>query len=209
MTQFDRSKYAFRFPNRFEFDPNSLFHNPKVLGIDFREIVYGLCGGMSGAAIDYFRAGKLVPTEEKVEKLPESFVSYLWKRQIDTLDGVALIAVFRWMLFNDETAVRKTSHYELPKLKRRIDKGDPTILAIIRVGGFGNPTLNHQVLAIGYEIDITGKITTIFLYEPNYPKKEVTLKVDKSGKLPVISQSTGEICRGFFVIEYDKRNPPE
>jgi hypothetical protein len=206
-TGFDPEKYAFRFPNRFEFDLAASVRLPLINGINIGDIVYGLCGGMSCAAIDHFLAGVPVTHEEKVENLPTSYILHLWNRQLDSLGGLTVLNVLRWMLRSDAEATRKTSQYELPKLKRRLLRGNPTVLALIRVGGFGNPTLNHQVLAIGFENVGSDRLTKITLYEPNYPRKAVHLTVDRTGKKPVFSQSTGEPLRGFFLIDYQREAP--
>ena len=205
MTGFDLQEYAFRFPNRFDFDLAATVRLPVVHGVDLGQIVYGLCGGMCCSAADHFMAGLPVLKEEKVTALSSRFILYLWDRQIESLGGLTILEVIAWMLRSDADAARATVRIELPKLKRRINAGKPVVLALIREGGVGNPTLNHQVLAIGYEDDISGKVTKIHLYEPNYPKRKVWLTVDRSEKTPVLSQSTKEKLRGFFLIDYEQK----
>ncbi len=205
LTKFDAKKFAFKFPNRFELDLGASVRLPIVNGIDLGNIVYGLCGGMSCAAIDHFLAGKPVIAEDRVENLSMGFILHLWNRQLDSLSGLVVLDVLRWMLRTDAEAARRTCQYELTKLKRRLLKGEPVVLALIRVGGFGNLTLNHQVLATGYEDAEFGRLTKIYLYEPNYPGRSVHLTVDRTQKKPILSQSTGEPLRGFFIIAYKKK----
>ena len=94
-------------------------------------------------------------------------------------------------------------------LRTRIDRGDPAVLALIREDLHGNPTENHQVVAVGYELNDLDRTLTIELYDPNHPGKTPSLTADFSNPSGGIdaSQSTGEPLRGFFVIDYRKQTP--
>ena len=71
--------------------------------------------------------------------------------------------------------------------------------------------MNHQVLAVGYEEDIITKRTTLFLYDPNHPGQtpSITMDLSKPGTGIKIQQDTGESLRGFFVIDYERQDPPK
>ena len=93
---------------------------------------------------------------------------------------------------------------EVPKLRRMLENGQPAVLLLIRVQGMNNPTMNHQVLATGYEFDRETKEMKIFLYDPNHPGEQPSICLDlkkPSAGLKLI-QSTGEALRGFFVVPY-------
>ena len=59
---------------------------------------------------------------------------------------------------------------EWPILKETIDNNSPTILVLIRsIGLLGNPTNNHQVLAVGYDFNQPTKDLRLYVYDPNKP----------------------------------------
>jgi murein DD-endopeptidase MepM/ murein hydrolase activator NlpD len=206
-TNFIQSSHGFQFPNRFEVRLPTKFQFPFSGSVDLNQVVFGLCGGMCFTALDYFKLNELPPMYFDVKEIDQKLFVYLCERQLESLKIPTLFKVFEWMLSEDQTIATKMSRYEIPKLRRLLDKGEPAVLALIRVRGLDDPTQNHQVLATGYEYDPVSKDYTINLYDPNHPHKEPTLKLNlsepKSG--PKISQSTGEHLRGFFIIPYKQR----
>jgi hypothetical protein len=93
-----------------------------------------------------------------------------------------------------------------PELKRLLDEGVPAILCIIRVEGKSDPSKNHQVLAIGYEMDNPFHVR-IPIYDPNHPRDEQTLTIDltdPSGGIHA-KESDGNPVRGFFLNGSDGR----
>jgi len=210
-TKFSYQKNGFRFINRFELSLPIKFQLPFGASVDLNKVVFGLCGGMCFSALDYFNLGDLPPQTEQVKQIDFRLLTYLCERQLDSLKISTLLKVFEWMLMEDRTLAARLSRYEIPKLRRSLDKGEPVVLALIRVQNLDDPTRNHQVLATGYEVDPTAKKYTISLYDPNHPGKDVSISVDlsdpKSGMQ--IKQSTGEFLRGFFIIPYTaSRTPP-
>ncbi|HEX6303774.1 MAG TPA: SH3 domain-containing protein [Anaerolineales bacterium] len=194
---------GFRFVNRFEFDFPDL-PIPFVGKVKPNDVVYGLCGGMCFSALDYFYAQEQLPEASQIDELDTGLFTYLVDRQLDSLTIPVLLRVIRWMVSDDRYIGLRMTRYELPKLRRRLDKGDPSVLALIRVKGLGDPTQNHQVLATGYEYDPSTKRMLVNLYDPNHPGKEPTLTMDlnRPSQGIHISQSTGEALRGFFLINY-------
>ena len=114
-----------------------------------------------------------------------------------------------WTLEDDRDVAQWTAREEIPKILASLDEGTPVVLALIRVRK-GNPTGNHQVLAVDYELDEDTKKLDLTLYDPNHPGKEPIISVDLSDPDNGIHprQSTGEPLRGFFVIRYKKEMPP-
>jgi murein DD-endopeptidase MepM/ murein hydrolase activator NlpD/uncharacterized protein YgiM (DUF1202 family) len=214
-TNFLHSNHAFRFPNRFEVRLPLKFQLPFGGSIDLNQVVFGLCGGMCFTALDYFKLNQPPPKYFEVKELDRKLFIYLCERQLESLKIPTLFKVFEWMLSEDQTIATKMSRYELPRLRRMLDKGEPAVLALIRVRGLDDPTQNHQVLATGYEYDPVSKEYTISLYDPNHPHKEptLTLNLSKPKSGPHITQSTGEFLRGFFIIPYQARKtlprPPQ
>ncbi len=203
-TKFSPPNDGFRFVNRFEFKFPVKFQIPLVGQVDLSEVVYGLCGGMCFSALDYFYAGEAVPGVSQVDAIDNKLFIYLADRQMDSLSIPVLLKVIRWMVSEDRYVGLRMTRYELPKLRRRLDKGEPVVLALIRVRGLGDPTKNHQVLATGYEYDSNSKRMVVTLYDPNHPGKEptITMDLERPSEGIQLSQSTGEFLRGFFIIDY-------
>jgi hypothetical protein len=76
------------------------------------------------------------------------------------------------------------------------------ILVLIRASGYlGNPTVNHQVLAIGYDFDPGTQDLVVHTYDPNKPDKTHSLTLNlglPDGKL-YLKDSAHNRTRGFFV----------
>jgi hypothetical protein len=182
---------------------------------------YGLCGGMSFAALDFFLAGIPVPWLSEAGAQPASgsrLRGYLWKRQLQSfvkdLDRflywmAQLHYVPSWWPFNGgPTWLVAASKKEWAKLKRSIDDGKPIPLGLVRnsISVFDN----HQVLALGYEEGDEGT-GIIYVYDPNCPGQESAIRVRFAGKV----LEAEETCRGtrdlrgFFCEEYEYVDPRE
>jgi hypothetical protein len=207
-TPFSAQNHGFRFANRFEFSFE--FRLPFVGPIDLGNIVFGLCGGMCFAALDYFHTGRSVPPETSAELIEPELRSYLGQRQLDSLSLPVIPKVIEWMMRDDVEVGRLTASREFPKLYRRLNRGNPAVLALIRACGVEDPTQNHQVVALGYDLDDVTRQLTVHLYDPNHPGIEPTLSMDLARPSRGISvvQSTGEELRGFFVISYNPQAVP-
>jgi hypothetical protein len=121
-----------------------------------------------------------------------------------------VIKVFQWMILDDTSLSKDMAHNEVPKLRGLIKVNFPVPLALVRVRALGDPTLNHQVVAIGYDFEDDSKEMVIHLYDPNHPSEQPTLNMNLSDPTHGINltQSTGEPLRGFFVIDYQQQTPP-
>jgi len=174
-----------------------------------RPIIYGLCGGMCFAALDWFYENKSLPEVDRPPEDETQLFKYLVARQLDSLSFNTLKNVITWMLRDDLDVARWTAEDEIPQLQAALDQGTPVVLVLIRVRK-GSPTANHQVLAIDYEFDEETNEMEITLYDPNHPGQEPKIFVDLNHPDQGINlrQSTGEPLRGFFVIEYNQERPP-
>jgi uncharacterized protein YgiM (DUF1202 family) len=203
-TNFIPVQNGFQFPNYFELDFPVKMQLPLVGKVDLNQVVYGLCGGMCFAALDFYHANKSRPDYVKREEIDRKLFTYLCERQLESLQVSVLVKIIDWMLREDKELSERMNRSELPRLKRSLDKGEPQVLCLIRTQGFGNPTMNHQVLAIGYTIDDSGQ-TLISLYDPNHPGKEPEICVKPERPVMRLQQSTGEALRGFFIVPYRVR----
>ena len=211
-TGFSAAVHGFRFANSFSLSdaviPRSLRRKPPFLALN--DVVFGLCGGMCFAALDYFHQPNPIPGFTSVDELSLELLDYLWRRQWDGLRGGALAKVFTWTLRQDNSLARSVAGWEIPKLRRSLSDGAPSVLALIRVGGIAEVMNNHQVLATGYDFDAETQQMTLQLYDPNYPGEEPTLTMNlaQPSQGILLAESTGEALRGFFVIEYGRATPP-
>jgi uncharacterized protein YgiM (DUF1202 family) len=206
-TPFHSGAQGFQFPNRFEFKFPVKFPLPPFGTIDLSQLVFGLCGGMCFSALDYFHANETPPQVANVNEIDKKLFGYLCERQLDSLKISVVFKVLEWMLLDDREVATRMARYEIPKLRRMLDKGEPAVLALLRVKNIDHPSLNHQVLATGYEDDLASRKMVVTVYDPNHPGEEPTLALTPAsrGSGMQLSQSTGEFLRGFFVIPYQKR----
>lgn len=209
-TAFSPTAQGFQFRNRFEFILNYEF--PLVGEVDLGTLIVGLCGGMCFAALDYYYSGRAVTSRTLVPPVNHELRKYLEKRQFDSLlPPRGILKVLTWMVRSDRSIGGFTSRGELRMLRRRIDRGDPAVLALIRADTRDDPTRNHQVVATAYNLNESTKQLRIDLYDPNHPRQSpnITLNVRNPSRGISIRQSTGEPLRGFFVIDYSRRPPPQ
>jgi hypothetical protein len=173
-------------------------------------VAYGLCGGMCFAALDYYHAGRSVPGESDVDLIVPEVQNYLRRRQLDSLSLPVVARVIRWMMLDDRDVGRLTVTQQFPKLRARLERDDPAVLLLVRARGMEDPTRNHQVIAVGYQLDDTAGYLTIYVYDPNHPGMEPTISMTISQPDRGIhaEQSTGEELRAFFVNDYRPRVAP-
>jgi hypothetical protein len=136
---------------------------------------------------------------------------HLVTKQVESLippDGVFKVLI--WTAKEDGYVWRHTAGTEFRKLRSRLDKRQPAVLALIRVRWGEDPGLNHQVVARAYDYDEQSGKVAIMLYDPNHPGKEPRLTMSVAQPLRGINakESTGERLRGFFVIDYKPGKPP-
>jgi hypothetical protein len=203
-------QHGFKFVNSFPFPFSTSFKLPLVGQIDLGDIIYGLCGGMCFAALDYFYMDRHLPNYKRVDQLPTRYLLYLWNRQLDSFGLLTVPSVLEWMLRDDLDVALRTARYEVPKLRRSLDQSKPVVLALIRSKYGSSATQNHQVLATGYDFDERTRQMVIYLYDPNHPGITPTLSLNltKPSQGIAIKQSTGEGLRGFFIIRYKPETPP-
>ncbi len=232
-TRFDPAIHGFRFRNRFpggavigEVNRQGRLSDFTGVGIpravrhlaNFAQQAgfwgtFGLCGGMSWAALDRFFEGQQAPVEDSSPPPGSELFSELVTRQVDSMRGQQMIAqCLRWQLLPakapwwlpwTEGIRQRTGRREWPTLKSSLDREVPASLTLIRVAGVADPSDNHQVVAIGYDTQADGSVI-VRLYDPNHPRSTPSIRLgfDSRGDLTGCSQTTGEPLRGFFVWSY-------
>jgi len=140
---------------------------------------YGLCGGMSLAAKDFFMHDRSIPEGANTPQSGQLF-NYLWERQLDTFDHASGWDDLRKFVnfYLPTTFTRARSVSEFRRVKDALDTGRPVVIGLVYVrAGDGQLWDNHQVLA--YDYTESGGKTYINVYDPNHPgANDVVVRVD-------------------------------
>jgi hypothetical protein len=214
ITQFKPSRDGWGFVNSFPGFPSrsSLFDRPGQ--------AFGLCGGMSYAATDYFLAKAPMPAFKDVPQKNSPLWLYLFRRQMDSIGDGQAGKFIKWTQMEDtgRDSVASNSVDELKLAIKKIDAGEPAILGLILTDDPFNVFSNHQILALRYKT--AGDVTTLTTYDPNYPGddsriiKAETYSAEVDGeKITQLKVSRGSSnaslrqIRGFFVMQYKFVDP--
>lgn len=216
------SQHGFQFINSFSglFLPFSL---PFLSGLGNPSSVYGLCGGMSAAALDLFLANRAVPAINQVPKNGTPIQRYLYKRQLDSFGrlGEVVMRFIEWMGLPDGTpqGTQKRTQTEFEKIRLRLNRFTPAPIGLVYVKWTDTNQVwqNHQVLALGYTRDAQNHIQ-MRIYDPNYPLRD-DVWIDAE-RVPVGGDEFGLRCQqrignttkklyGFFAMPYGAVIPPE
>ncbi|WP_066311184.1 MIR domain-containing protein [Bacillus sp. FJAT-29814] len=210
---FDPAVHGFLFSNSFV---NAV---AKIPGYG-QVTTYGRCGGMTFAALDYFLKGIPVPKYTRnlfnANVPPDGhwLADYIYSRLMDSFLVVSSINYVRWTLASDHSTVlggkgvtRWTKEDEFPKLRAIIDAGKPVALGLIGATSLEEiGSKNHQVLAYGYEWHPKAEIMKVFVYDNNTISQEVVLSSEPGN--PHFDATNTSPWRGFFVVDYQQKNPP-
>jgi hypothetical protein len=197
-TAFDVQKHGFHFNNDFAGDV--LLDIPMIGKVNVGHTSYGLCGGMSYAALDSFFNHAKAPVTTDTPVSGTELRSYVYNRQMDSLrdnDAALVRQLVEWIGRPNKTAggvtgVHVLSHRQfLHKISTELDAGRPTPLVLVEAnlsvaellsmnklkGVFDQ---NHQVLAVGYHLHRNwnnhgNDEWDIDVYDPNMPDHFQTL----------------------------------
>lgn len=180
---------------------------------------FGLCGGMSAAAADYFLARRSVPVTSLVPERGSELYEYLYLRQAESIGpGIATALQFvDWMSQSDQE-LRTRTKQQLESIRAALEARGvaPIGLVLARFGGpvgANSPSDNHQVLAVGLR-EADGR-ATIEVYDPNYPgddavRVELDWTTPDSGPLGRRFNGRGRETpvRGVLLVPYAPKDPP-
>jgi len=208
LTEFRAIVHGFRFRNRFDLLPD--IRLPGGLVFDPGDVIVGLCGGMCYISLDYYHMHLPVPAVEDGEKLPADLRKALQRRQRESNSLEVLKKLLGWAMKPDGEVSRLTAWREFPRLRRRLDAGEPAVLLVVRTRGLQNPTLNHQVTAYGYRFDALTRRAEVLVYDPNTPGQERILNIDLASATRDwnLNFDGHEPLRGFFLQKYRPKLPP-
>ncbi|OQY42037.1 MAG: hypothetical protein B6242_16625 [Anaerolineaceae bacterium 4572_78] len=194
-TKFSPISHGFNFANYFKFELPDI-KLPASIKLPKVDAVYGLCGGMSAVACDYFLAGRSAP-DVKERPAPDSdLYKYIFKRQMQSYGtkGFIVLKLIEWMARPtnsgtiggfDIAQIDSTRELTLKSfdkdVKPELDEGKPIPLGIVYVSAVDTFQVwqNHQVLAYGYS-EVSDDEFHISIYDPNFPNKDdVIIKAKK------------------------------
>lgn len=229
------SRHGFAFVNHFEGVPlpREIREGKTLMARLLREAAkgtllpstFGLCGGMSLAAADYYHANATPPPDTKPPKQGTPLYEYLYQRQTDSLGENFIMAAkfIEWMLLPDtgEGSCEQRSWSEQPGIRARLDAGEvvPIGLSLVRAkantkssAAVGLPWQNHQVLVYG---SVAGPEFEDFrIYDPNHPHDDTVIlhtsgpRVDPLRPRFSLSWKGGHsLVRGFFGMPH-RPTPP-
>jgi hypothetical protein len=203
-TDFTPKRNGFHFPNSFV-NPNELIPGYGTI------TTYGLCGGMSFASLDYYHAGRPIPTHiagdfpggAEVPPVGDILYQYIYDRQLNSFNPFANPSVIKFITqaqgLLGRTCYEVTVQDEWPLITAALDSGQPVPLGLIAESI--DPTKSHQVVATGY--DPSPK--QIQIYDCIYPDTDITLLLDDAGQ--VVRESTGDQWKGLFLEQYQQQDP--
>ncbi len=190
------SRHGFKFTNFFTL-PSAITDPLNYLGIPVGSGSYGLCGGMSFLAADYFSNGLAIPGTSSVPPTGSSLYNKLLGRQLDSLNinvdlslllgtfgipgtgilspGFALpvLKFWDWMGLPDtgRGSVAHKSALEVAVINPLMRRSKFAVLGLVLVNRSGSLTNNHQVLAYC----LTQRAPNDFvysIYDPNHPRRD-------------------------------------
>jgi len=214
---FTPSEHGFNFANVFKISS---------LGIRFPFLpkfakTFGLCGGMSLTAADFYFHNKKLPTFKAVPQSGTMF-KHLFARQIESFGAnfKYLGKFFKWWMLYSTLQTQQDTLKEWSKLRKRLDAGKPTVLGLVYVdASTGKLWDNHQVLAYDYE-QASNTLLYINIYDPNYPKRDdVYIKAELNTAQTINKNIDRLVCeqhipnlkvkniRGFFTTKIQAKEP--
>lgn len=223
------STHGFPYPNAWPSNPIRQFRLGNVATLDIGDAANGLCGGMSFAVADLFRAG-LRPGDEAMPPAGSPRYRYIVDRQVSSFDDGRLPLRFFTLMSPARTeregwleqslglvGIDRHSRtwtmvrVEWPRIRARLDAGELAMVGLVRAVSLDPLQLgkNHQVLAYGY--DAEGPLVTLRICDPNWARDDgVTLAFDTSNPNGVVTPTwsrpdTTPVC--FFAAPYQPADP--
>lgn len=210
------SRNGFSFANNFPGAPLPTFLS--AASSNDAKSAFGLCGGMTSAAADYFLAAAAPPPESALPERGSTLYEYLFLRQAQSFGpGLATALRFAEWTGKSDAELTSLSQPEIEKLARALRERPvvPIGLIIARPGGppgARNISDNHQVLA--YAIEKDDYVSTVRIYDPNFPKDDAVVLVlgSTSHNQPLGFRNRpsrrSTPIRAIFVLPYEPATPP-
>jgi DNA-binding beta-propeller fold protein YncE len=212
VSRFDPRIHGFAFVNSFS---TALDVTIPLLGtFDLGSFPYGLCGGMTYAALDDFYAGGAAAPGTSPPQSGQLH-QYLFNRIIDSLrphnwDTVQRFIHWMELPINDKNGITghvtglhtRTLREFTDKIRPSLDTGHPVPLGIVKASfnvgssNFGQIWDNHQELAFGYMQ--VGSEWVLLAYDPNRPGQTAYLWLDRRVETVSLTGGAVDHFRGIF-----------
>jgi hypothetical protein len=159
---------------------------------------FGLCGGMSLAAADFYLAKRPVPDLTKPPEQGTPLYEYLYQRQADSMGplGVMALKFWTWMKLPNHSdtgeCTQKLTAAELPGIVKRLKARQLVPIGLVLTNsGDGKLWENHQILGYGVK-ECEHGVVELLVYDPNFPKDDkVVIRVTPVTKdAPTEAKST-------------------
>lgn len=219
VSRFDPRAHGFHFPNAFT---SGIVVDLPVFGeVNLAQYGYGLCGGMTYAALDTFLAGGEAPPTDSVPPQGSDLRGYIYDRQVDSLtaDNAKVFRTFlEWQLLPIKDQYdpifggrlvkglkTRTKEQFKDKVRPKLDHGRLVPLGLVLADGTAAPTKNHQVLAIGYFENPETEETVVEVYDPNFPNRITYLQMSRRTQTYDAvgdDKVSGGKWRGFFSTSF-------
>lgn len=151
---FRPSIHGFKFHNSFTGSPvPARYRNlADMVGIDLglnAPMDYGLCGGMSASAADFYLAGRDLPTRSTPPGEGDALFDYLSTRQVDSLGPAFVMALkfAEWMTYKDHDAGVATSKDAAPPPSSSTPASKPSSSSPSRGSRYAPPDIAIQTAA--------------------------------------------------------------
>ncbi len=139
---------------------------------------FGLCGGMSLAAADFYLAKRPVPDLTKPPEQGTPLYEYLYQRQADSMGplGVMALKFWTWMKLPDHSdtgdCTQKLTAGELPSIVKRLKARQLVPIGLVLTNSKdGKLWENHQILGYGVK-ECEHGVVELLVYDPNYPRDD-------------------------------------
>jgi murein DD-endopeptidase MepM/ murein hydrolase activator NlpD len=203
-TGFHPAYHGFLFKNEFSEPLPIVYKLPFGGSIETNQVLDGLCGGMCFTALDYYYGESGPPSFTDPADVDLKLRVYINDRHLEVIKIEHILEMLQWMVMEEKKSAARMARYEIPKLKRTLEKGEPVPLILIRENQTHGSVPNHCVVAYGYALDEENKNLNIQVYDPNYPDQETNLSVTphRSENGFSLTLSEGDSIMAFFSIPY-------
>jgi hypothetical protein len=222
------SRHGFQFGNAFK--GYMLPFSVPFLSDSRVSATYGLCGGMSAAAVDFLNYGRGIPPVQAAPRRGTKFHRYLFRRAIDSFAmGESILRFARWMLLPDKgpNGAWRLTYKAWEEVRAALDQHRLVPLGQLRAKAANLQEVarrvweNHQVLAYGYIQNPDGS-ADIRIYDPNCQKDDNVfmhveqVQVGEQDGAPIYGLTSYESdcaekrreLHGFFAMPYEPAEPP-
>ncbi len=176
---------------------------------------FGLSAGAAWTALDYYLAGRPLPTADAGAAPPEALLKGVVRRQGEALARAGWHQLRDWQSLPDRgvpgrPGIAERSRTEFRRLRQLLDDGTPVMIYLVLAQGrHAEPSQNLAVLAYGYEFDRRARRASVRVYDPARPGNDNVRLVfhTGAGKSLDARLAVKTAVRGFFCVPYDRPEP--